>query len=136
MLTVVDHEVVAVTVHVGQGAGGDLVRRKLGGRLGADANRAALGEVGTTRPHHVAAAERIAKVPRPRMHDRAVADVDPVMQIGDGRAGDPMLDLQTIPARHVDQALRTSPSLYAIRGRPVHAFPQAGARGLYGASRI
>jgi len=100
VLTVVDHEVVAVAVDVAQGPGRDLVGWKRGGWLVPHPHRSALGELGQARLHHPAAAERIAELMRTGVHDRAVAEIDAVMQVGDGRAGDPMLDLQTVSTRH------------------------------------
>jgi hypothetical protein len=96
MLAVVDHGVVAVAADVGQCPIGDLVGSKRRGRLVPQADTAALGELGQARPHHTATAERVAEVVRPRMHDRAVAEIDAVVQVGDGRADDPVFDLQAV----------------------------------------
>jgi hypothetical protein len=32
----------------------------------------------------------------PRVHNRAVAEIDAVVQVGDGRADDPVFDLQAV----------------------------------------
>jgi hypothetical protein len=114
MLAVVDDKVVAVAAHVGQRAIGYLVGRKHSRRLVPQANGAALGELRQARPHHAAPAERVTEVVRPSVHDRAVAEINAVMQVGDGRADDPVLDFQAVSTCHAQSSsglnLRFSPS--------------------------
>jgi hypothetical protein len=40
----------------------------------------------------------------PRVHNRAVAEIDAVMQVGDGRADDPVLDFQAVSTCHAQSS--------------------------------
>ena len=116
MLAVVDHGVVAVAADVGERPIGDLVGRKRGGRLVPQADTAALGKLRQARPHHAAAAERVAEVVRPGMHDRAVAEIDAVMQVGDGRADDPVLDFQAVSTCHAQSSSALNLRFWPLSG--------------------
>ena len=102
----------------------DVVRRIRGRRFRRYKHRAAAGKLRQARPLHTAARQRAAKVVGPRMHDRAVTDVDAVVHVHHGRAGQPSFHPQSIATRHLS-VLRTGLPTGLRRKTPVDCLSAA-----------
>ena len=103
MLAVVDHRAVAFPADMVERPRDDLLQRVGRGRFRRHEHRAAAGELRQARPLHAAARQRIAEVVRPRMHDRAVTDVDAVVHVSHRRAGKPSFHPQAIATCHLSE---------------------------------
>jgi len=91
----------------------DLHRRKCRRRIAHHPDCRGVGKFPARCPHDAAAAKRPPEVVGPRVHDRAITDVDAVMHVGDGRTSQPPFNRQAIAECHSRLRGQGPKSVYA-----------------------
>ena len=100
VLAVFHHRAVAVAADERQGPRGDLVGGMEGGRIGDHADQRAGGKLPPARPGDAAAVEDPLRIIGAGVNDRAVAQIDAVVGVGDRRAGEPALHRESVAPCH------------------------------------